>query len=59
LSHALHHNFLADLAAQLPESYTTAAPKDNLQEQRIAELEAQLSIVQAEKSVLLEVLKKG
>ena len=59
LSHALRHNFLADLAAQLPESYTTTAPKDNRQEQRIAELEAQLSIVQAEKSVLLEALKKG
>ena len=59
LSHALRHNFLADLAAQLPESYTTTAPKDNCQEQRIAELEAQLSIVQAEKSVLLEALKKG
>ena len=59
LSHALRHNFLADLAAQLPESYTTTAPKDNCQEQRIAELEAQLSIVQAEKSVLLEALKTG
>ena len=59
LSHALRHNFLADLAAQLPESYTTTAPKDNRQEQRIVELEAQLTIVQAEKSVLLEALKKG
>lgn len=59
LSHALRHNFLADLAALLPESYTTTEPKDNRQEQRIAELEAQLTIVQAEKSVLLEALRKG
>ena len=59
LSHALRHNFLADLAALLPESYTTDAPKDSSYQQRIAELEAQLTIVQAEKSVLLEALKKG
>ena len=59
MSHALKHNFLADLAALLPDSYTTTEPKDNRQEQRIAELEAQLTIVQAEKSVLLEALKKG
>lgn len=59
LSHALRHNFLADLAALLPESYTTDAPKDSSYQQRIAELEAQLNRVLAEKSVLLEALKKG
>ncbi len=59
LSHALKHNFLADLAALLPESYTTDAPKDNSQAQRIAELEEQIRILQAEKLVLLEALKKG
>jgi len=59
LSNAMKHNFFADLAAFLPESYSTDAPKDNSQAERIAELEEQIRILQAEKLVLLEALKKG
>jgi len=59
LSHAMKHNFFADLAAFLPDSYTTDAPKDNSQAEKIAELEEQIRILQAEKLVLLEALKKG
>lgn len=58
LSHALQHNFFADIAALLPETYTTDAPQDQTNTNRIAELELQLKLLEAEKAILLEVLKK-
>lgn len=54
-SHAYQHNFFADLAATLPPHYLHAQPDTSLQE-RIAELEAQLKQVTAERDVLKEVI---
>lgn len=53
LSHALKHNFFADIAAQLPETYTTDAPADNTDKEKIARLEQEIIILKAEKAVLL------
>jgi hypothetical protein len=58
LSHALQHNFFADIAALLPAHYTTDAPVDVLNAERIAALEQQVKILQAEKAVLLEAMRK-
>ena len=59
LSHALQHNFFADIAALLPAHYTTDSPIDATNANRIADLELQVKILEAEKAVLLEALKKG
>ena len=58
LSHAMEHNFFADIAALLPSHYTTDAPVDNTATSRIAELELQVKLLEAEKAVLLEAIKK-
>jgi DNA-binding Xre family transcriptional regulator len=58
LCHALEHNFFQDIASMLPESYTTidnhGDPKDTL----IKELQQQITILKAEKEVLLQAFKK-
>ena len=56
LSHALQHNFFADIAALLPKIYSTTAPIDNNLNLKIAALEQEIIILKAEKGVLLEVL---
>ena len=53
LSHALKHNFFADIAAQLPAAYTTEAPEDTANKETIARLEQEIIILKAEKAVLL------
>lgn len=53
LSHALKHNFFADVAAQMPETYTTDAPVDTTDKEKIAQLEQEIIILKAEKAVLL------
>ena len=53
LSHALKHNFFADIAAQLPATYTTDAPVDTTDTEKIAALEQEIIILKAEKAVLL------
>ena len=58
LSHAMEHNFFADIAALLPSHYTTEAPVDNTASSRIAALELQVKLLEAEKAVLLEAIKK-
>ncbi len=57
LCHALKHNFFADMAAQLPESYTTSAAPDTAKDERIAELEEQLKLLQAKYEAVVEVMK--
>jgi len=58
LSHALKHNFFADLANLLPESYSKDATKWMEKDAKIASLEREIEILKAEKEVLLAVLRK-
>ena len=57
LCHALKHNFFADLAVQLPPTYTTNAPADSTQKDRIAALEQENTILKAKNEALMEALK--
>ena len=41
ISHALQHNFLMDIAVQLPAHYSTNAPANNSKEEEIADLKKQ------------------
>ncbi|WP_296143484.1 hypothetical protein [uncultured Flavobacterium sp.] len=58
LSHAMKHNFFADLADLLPESYSKDETKWIEKDARIASLEREIEILKAEKEVLLVVLRK-
>ena len=58
LSDAMQHNFFTDIAALLPAHYTTEAPIDATNANRIADLEQQVKILEAEKAVLLEAMRK-
>lgn len=58
LSHVLKHNFFLDIAAVLPQEYTTNATKDTATTDRIADLELQVKLLETEKAVLLEAMRK-
>ncbi len=58
LSHAMKHNFFADLADLLPESYSKDETKWMEKDAKIASLEKEIEILKAEKEVLLVVLRK-
>lgn len=58
LSHAMKHNFFADLADLLPESYSKDETKWIEKDAKIASLEREIEILKAEKEVLLVVLRK-
>lgn len=63
ICHALQHNFFQDIADQLPKDFTvTNLPVDKNQltawENETAQLKERIKILEAEKAVLLEVLKK-
>lgn len=58
LSHAMKHNFFADLADLLPESYSKDETKTMEQDARIAALEREIEILKAEKDVLLTAFRK-
>jgi plasmid maintenance system antidote protein VapI len=58
ISVALQHNFFADIACQLPSTYSSNAPINNMDAEKIAALEKQLMLVSAERDVLLRALKK-
>ena len=53
LSHALKHNFFADIAAQLPAEYATNVEANTTNTDRITQLERQVELLEAEKNVLL------
>lgn len=57
ICHALKHNFFADIAMQLPPTYSVTAPSDTSKDERIAQLEQENAILKAEKQVLIEVAK--
>lgn len=58
LSHAMQHNFFADLADLLPDSYSKDLSKIIKKEAKITALEREIEILKAEKRVLLEVLMR-
>lgn len=58
LSHAMKHNFFADMADLLPEAYSKDETKWIEKDTKIANLEREIEILKAEKEVLLVVLRK-
>lgn len=58
ISIAVEHNFFADLAGQLPQTYTTNIPEDTTQAQRIAQLEEENKILLGQLELLKEVMGK-
>ncbi len=56
LSHALKHNFFADIAALLPKTYSTTATIDDSNSKKIVALEQEIIILKAEKAVLLQAM---
>lgn len=57
LTHALKHNFFSDIAALFPPEYSSSEAVDNSKDLRIAELEQKILILEAEKAVLVSVMK--
>lgn len=57
LSHALKHNFFADIAEFFPKSYSTDAVKDTSKDERIVTLEEENRILKAEVAVLLKAIR--
>ena len=57
ICHALKHNFFADIAAQLPPTYTTQAPAGGTQNDLIAVLEQEIALLKAKNESLMEALK--
>lgn len=58
LCHALQYNFFADIAAQLPGGFATKSASTE-QADKIAQLEQEIIMLNREKNLLLEALKKG
>ena len=58
ICHALKHNFFADIAAQLPATYTTTMPADNTQTERITQMEHENALLQAKYEALVDVMRK-
>lgn len=58
ISVAVQHNFFADIAAQLPQTYTTNLPEDTTQTQRIAQLEEENKILSGQLELLKGVMGK-
>ncbi len=57
--HGLEHNFLLDLAHQLPKSYTNNVAASNEKDDEIALLKAQILILETEKNTLEKILMKN
>jgi len=56
ISTVLEHNFLMDIAAQLPKTYTTDAPVDTTAINEIEALKEKIKLLEAEKQILLQVI---
>jgi transcriptional regulator with XRE-family HTH domain len=56
LSEGLQHNFLMDIAVQLPKTYTTDAPIDAIATNEIEALKEKIKLLEAEKQLLLQVI---
>lgn len=58
LSEALKYNFFADIAALLPTDFKKKDNPDTSKDQLIAQLQTEITILRAEKEVLLQTFKK-
>ena len=59
MSHALQHNFFADLAALLPASFTSNSDREpDKREEKIAALEVNLLRLQQDKDLLLLIMQE-
>lgn len=59
VSHALRHNFFADMAAALPPSFTSKGDGEpDIKDQRIAALEAEVLRLQQDKDLLLQLMQE-
>ncbi|MES2574712.1 MAG: helix-turn-helix domain-containing protein [Bacteroidota bacterium] len=56
ISTALEHNFLMDIAVQLPKNYTTDAPADTPADDEIEALKEKIKLLENKNQVLLEVI---
>lgn len=59
LSHALEHNFFADIAAQLPANFTTTTNIQAENQQKMAALEKEIEKLKIEKEMLMEMVRGG
>jgi hypothetical protein len=60
LSHALKHNFFADLAAAMPDTFTRNSDSEpNAKEEQIAALQAENARLQQDKELLMRVMREG
>jgi len=59
MSLLLKHNFFAEYAAALPADFSSSVPLDNTKDDKIAQLERRIEILEAEKAVLISVMKVG
>lgn len=57
ISHALKHNFFADIAASFPENYTNNVKPDPTKDDRIKQLELENIILKAEVAILVKTIK--
>lgn len=55
LCHSLQHNFLMDIALQLPENYSINQHINKSKYQQIADLERRIEVLEIEKAILLQV----
>jgi len=58
LSHALGHNFFADIAQHLPEHYTKTQPEVTALQEKITALEHQNELLTSQLNLLKEVMRK-
>lgn len=56
-SHGLEHNFLQDIAAQLPEHYTTDAVLNNNHNEEISALKQRIKELENENALLMKLVK--
>jgi hypothetical protein len=52
----LKHNFLADIVALFPKTYSTTVTIDGSHNKKIAQFEQEITILKAEKAVLIQVI---
>ena len=57
ISKLLEHNFFADIAAVLPEKFSTNKIKDSTKDNLIAELELEIKMLKRERDVLSNLIK--
>ena len=59
MSLLLKHNFFAEFAAALPVEFSSSVPIDTTKDEKITQLERRIEILEAEKAVLISVMKSG